>query len=155
MSEIRINILDASRAVNGTLHGSLADAILAGLAAEPETIEELEHAIARFAKPEDNEHLKNIYETGEIRPDATIRNFRIVQKEGQRTVVRSIDYYSLDAIISVGYRVNSVRATQFRQWATSVLREFAIKGYVLDRLFENDFDKIVKQIEAGTKKARK
>ena len=55
MSELRINILDASRAVNGTLHGSLADSILAGLAAEPETIEELEHAMTRFAKPADNE----------------------------------------------------------------------------------------------------
>ena len=80
-----------------------------------------------------NEHLKNIYEQGEVSPDATIRKFRIVQTEGKREVSRNVDFYNLDAIISVGYRVNSVRATQFRQWATKVLREFAIKGYVLDK----------------------
>ena len=80
-----------------------------------------------------NEHLKTIYEQGEVEPEATIRKFRIVQKEGNREVRRNVDFYNLDAIISVGYRVNSVRATQFRQWATQVLREFAIKGYVLDK----------------------
>jgi hypothetical protein len=80
-----------------------------------------------------NEHLKTIYEQGEVEPEATIRKFRIVQKEGNREVTRTVDFYNLDAIISVGYRVNSVRATQFRQWATQVLREFAIKGYVLDK----------------------
>lgn len=80
-----------------------------------------------------NEHLKTIYEQGEVKPEATIRKFRIVQKEGNREVSRNVDFYNLDAIISVGYRVNSVRATQFRQWATQVLREFSIKGYVLDK----------------------
>ena len=80
-----------------------------------------------------NEHLQNIYSQGEIAREATIRNFRIVQAEGSREVARQVDHYNLDAIISVGYRVNSVRATQFRQWATQVLREFAIKGYVLDK----------------------
>ena len=80
-----------------------------------------------------NEHLKNIYAQQELTPEATIRKFRIVQKEGKRNVSREVDFYNLDAIISVGYRVNSVRATQFRQWATQVLREFAIKGYVLDK----------------------
>ena len=80
-----------------------------------------------------NEHLKNIYKQGELMVEATIRKFRIVQIEGKREVNRNIDFYNLDAIISVGYRVNSVRATQFRQWATQVLREFAIKGYVLDK----------------------
>jgi len=80
-----------------------------------------------------NEHLKNIFEQGEVTLEATIRKFRIVQKEGNREVTRNIDFYNLDAIISVGYRVNSVRATQFRQWATQVLKEFAIKGYVLDK----------------------
>jgi hypothetical protein len=80
-----------------------------------------------------NEHLKTIYEQGEVELEATIRKFRIVQKEGNREVTRNVDFYNLDAIISVGYRVNSVRATQFRQWATQVLREFAIKGYVLDK----------------------
>ena len=71
-----------------------------------------------------SEHLKNIYEAQELQRDATIRKFRIVQKEGAREVSRQFDFYNLDAIISVGYRVNSVRATQFRQWATQVF----IKG---------------------------
>lgn len=80
-----------------------------------------------------NYHLKEIYKSGEIQEQATIRKFRIVQQEGNRTVNRDVEFYNLDAIISVGYRVNSVRATQFRQWATQVLKEYAIKGYVLDR----------------------
>ena len=80
-----------------------------------------------------NYHLKEVFESGEVQPEATIRKFRIVQIEGSREVTRGVDFYNLDAIISVGYRVNSVRATQFRQWATQVLREFAIKGYVLDK----------------------
>jgi len=78
-------------------------------------------------------HLKEIYKSNEIEKDRTTRKFRVVQQEGERTVNRNIDFYNLDAIISVGYRVNSIRATQFRQWATNVLREFAIKGFVLDR----------------------
>ncbi len=80
-----------------------------------------------------NEHLINIYKSKELSQEATIRNFRIVQKEGNREVTRTIDHYSLDAIISVGYRVNSQRATQFRQWATQILTNFAIKGYVIDK----------------------
>ncbi len=80
-----------------------------------------------------SEHLKNIYATGELVREATFRKFRTVQPEGGRDVMRNVDFYNLDAIISVGYRVNSVRATQFRQWATGVLREFAIKGFVLDK----------------------
>lgn len=80
-----------------------------------------------------NEHLQNIYEQGELAREATVRKFRIVQKEGQREVARNVDFYNLDTIISVGYRVNSVRATQFRQWATQVLRDFALRGYVLDK----------------------
>jgi hypothetical protein len=80
-----------------------------------------------------NEHLSAIYARSELSTDRTIRKFRIVAREGTRTVSREIDHYNLDAIISVGYRVNSIRATQFRQWATQVLRQFAIRGYVLDR----------------------
>lgn len=80
-----------------------------------------------------SEHLKNVYDSAELLREATIRKFRTVQSEGERQVARNVDFYNLDAIISVGYRVNSVRATQFRQWATGVLREFALKGYVLDR----------------------
>lgn len=80
-----------------------------------------------------NEHLQNIYKSDELSKEATIRKFRIVQTEGNREVTRKIDFYNLDAIISVGYRVNSRRATQFRKWATQVLKAFAIKGYVLDK----------------------
>jgi len=80
-----------------------------------------------------NYHLKEIYKSAEIQENGTVRKFRIVQQEGKRQINRDIDFYNLDAIISVGYRVNSIRATQFRQWATQVLREYAIKGYVLDK----------------------
>lgn len=80
-----------------------------------------------------NYHLKEIFRSGELQAAATVRKFRIVQTEGSREVGREIEFYNLDAIISVGYRVNSQRATQFRQWATAVLRDFAIRGYVLDK----------------------
>ena len=75
-----------------------------------------------------SEHLGNVFSSGELEREATIRKFRIVRTEGSRQVTRSIDHYNLDAIISVGYRVNSVRATQFRQWATGVLRDFAVRS---------------------------
>mgnify|MGYP001130514946 CR=1 FL=1 len=78
-------------------------------------------------------HLKNIYETGELTQEATTENFSVVQNEGERQVNRKLKFYNLDAIISVGYRVNSTRATQFRQWCTFVLRQFAIRGYVIDK----------------------
>ena len=83
--------------------------------------------------PTVSEHLSNLYTQGEISEPATLRNFRTVQKEGARNVARNVDYYNLDAIIAVGFRVNSARAIQFRQWATGVLRDFAIRGYVLDK----------------------
>jgi len=83
--------------------------------------------------PTINEHLANLYAQGEIAKDSTIRNFRTVQKEGNRDVVRNLDFYNLDAIIAGGFRVNSARAVQFRQWAMGVLRDFAIRGYVLDK----------------------
>lgn len=78
-------------------------------------------------------HLKNIYETGELTQEATTENFSVVQNEGERMVNRKLKFYNLDAIISVGYRVNSTRATQFRQWCTFILRQFAIRGYVIDK----------------------
>ncbi|MCK4505138.1 MAG: virulence RhuM family protein [Candidatus Aegiribacteria sp.] len=77
-------------------------------------------------------HMKNIYETGELAVTATVAKIASVQIEGSRRVKRKVDYYSLDAIISVGYRVNSYQATQFRIWATRTLKEFMIKGFVLD-----------------------
>ena len=78
-------------------------------------------------------HLRNIYDSGELEEKATTEKISVVRQEGTREVNRSLLFYNLDAVISVGYRVNSIRATQFRQWATSVLREFAIRGYVLDK----------------------
>lgn len=80
--------------------------------------------------PTINEHLKNIFASGELDEQAVIRKFRTTAADGKNYQTQ---HYNLDAIISVGYRVNSVRATQFRQWATQVLREFAIKGFVLDK----------------------
>ncbi|MEO9214673.1 MAG: RhuM family protein [Rhodanobacter sp.] len=77
-----------------------------------------------------SEHLKNIIVSDELAEDAVVRKFRITAADGKTCATNQ---YNLDAIISVGYRVNSVRATQFRQWATGVLREFALKGHVLDR----------------------
>ncbi len=77
-------------------------------------------------------HLKEIFKTGELEELATTRKIRVVQKEGSRDVSRDLDFYNLDAIIAVGYRVNSYEATQFRIWATKTLREYIIKGFVLD-----------------------
>lgn len=82
------------------------------------------------------EHLKHIFESGELQEEVVCRKFRLTTQHGAiegKTQTRDVTFYNLDAIISVGYRVNSIRATQFRRWATSVLRQFAIKGYVLDR----------------------
>lgn len=102
-----------------------------------------------------SEHLGNIYKTNELQRDVTVRKIRTVQNEGEREVTRNIDFYNLDAIISVGYRVNSQQATQFRIWATKTLREFIIKGFVLDderlkqggQLFGKDyFDELLERI---------
>jgi len=79
-----------------------------------------------------NEHLKSIYNDGELAPEATIRKFRIVRQEGSREVTRQIEHYNLDAILAVGYRVRSQRGVQFRRWATERLREYLLKGFVLD-----------------------
>ncbi|HEM5141151.1 TPA: virulence RhuM family protein [Streptococcus suis] len=82
--------------------------------------------------PAISKHLKNIFEEGELDEGATISKMETVQTEGIREVIRQVDYYNLDAIISVGYRVNSQKATKFRQWATTVLREYMIKGFAMD-----------------------
>lgn len=99
-------------------------------------------------------HLKEIYGSGELTPEATLRRIRRVQTEGNRKVSREIDFYNLDAIISVGYRVNSSQATQFRIWATGTLREFIVKGFVLDderlklnkRFGKDYFDELLERI---------
>ncbi len=79
-----------------------------------------------------NEHLINIYKEVELDPEATIRKFRIVRKEGSREVARLIDHYSLEAILAVGYRVRSNRGVQFRRWATERLHEYLVKGFTMD-----------------------
>ncbi|HAU0840596.1 TPA: virulence RhuM family protein [Legionella pneumophila] len=98
-----------------------------------------------------NEHLQNIFSSGELQEDVVIRKFRITASDGKNY---NTQFYNLDAIISVGYRVNSKRATQFRQWATQVLREFAVKGYVIDKkrlengsfLGEDYFERLLAEI---------
>lgn len=101
-----------------------------------ETIWATQKAMAQLfdvGVPAINKHLNNIYSEGELSQSSTISKMEIVQMEGSREVTRQVDFYNLDAIISVGYRVNSTRATQFRQWCTFVLRQFAIRGYVIDK----------------------
>lgn len=101
-----------------------------------ETIWATQKAMAQLfdvGVPAINKHLNNIYSDGELSQSSTISKIEIVQMEGIREVTRQVDFYNLDAIISVGYRVNSTRATQFRQWCTFVLRQFAIRGYVIDK----------------------
>ena len=83
-------------------------------------------------KPAISKHLKNIYETGELKKAATVSIMETVQNEGGRDVKRDIEFYNLDAIIAVGYRVNSKKATQFRIWAIQSLKEYLIKGFVLN-----------------------
>lgn len=104
-----------------------------------------------------NEHIKNVFLEQELAENSTIRKFRIVQKEGDRKVTREIDFYNLDVIISVGYRVKSHRGTQFRIWATQKLSEYIIKGFVMDdeRLAEGKVRKIYfKEWEERIRKIR-
>ena len=83
-----------------------------------------------------SEHIKNIFQTNELSKNTTVRNFRIVQMEGNRAVSREITHYNLDLIISIGYRVNSVKGTQFRIWANKVLKDYLLKGYVVNHRIE-------------------
>lgn len=78
-------------------------------------------------------HLKNIYKEKELNPKATVAKNATVQREGGREIVREIEYYNLDAILSVGYRVSSKKATQFRIWATSILRKYLVEGHALNK----------------------
>ena len=105
--------------------------------------------------PAISKHLSNIFESGELQKNATLSILETVQKEGNKQVKRKMEFYNLDAIISVGYRVNSYQATQFRIWATKILKEFIIKGFVLDderlkqgkQVFGKDyFDELLERI---------
>ncbi|MDE7396613.1 MAG: virulence RhuM family protein [Muribaculum sp.] len=91
-----------------------------------------------------SEHLSHIFESGELSRAATVRKFRIVRKEGNRDVARNLEYFNLDVIISVGYRVNTIRGIQFRQWANKILKEYLLKGYAVNQrlmLLEDRIDR--------------
>lgn len=104
--------------------------------------------------PAISKHLKNIYESKELSPEANVSKMEIVQMERERRVTREVEVYNLDATIAVGYRVNSIKATHFRIWATNTLREFIIKGFVLnDQMLKNEpafgknyFDELLEKI---------
>ena len=97
-------------------------------------------------------HLKNIYEDQELLPEATTEDFSVVRQEGKRQVKRTIKHYNLDAVLSVGYRVNSKRAVQFRQWATKILRDHLVKGFTLN---QQRFEKNARELESALKLIRK
>ena len=102
-----------------------------------------------------NEHIQKIYEDGELTDEATIRNFRIVQTEGSRQVSRQVKHYNLQMIIAVGFKVNNDRAVQFRKWAHTIVKDYTIQGWVMDRdrlktggsvLTKEYFDHLLEQI---------
>ena len=96
-------------------------------------------------------HIRNVYKEGELEKEATVKNFLIVQEEGGRQVSRNVLYYNLDVIISVGYRVKSLRGTQFRQWANRVIKEYMLKGYAVNQrllAMEEKMDKKFHTIES-------
>jgi prophage maintenance system killer protein len=97
--------------------------------------------------PNINEHISNVFAEGELEPAATIRKFRIVRQEGQRQVEREIDHYNLDVIISVGYRVKSTQGTQFRIWASHVLKNYLVQGYALNKQRLEAQQENIKQLE--------
>ena len=106
-------------------------------------------------QPAISKHLNNIYNDNELDKKSTYSKMELVQKEGNRTVKRKVEFYNLDAIISVGYRVNSKKATQFRRWATNILKTFTIQGYVLDKermkngsfIDKDYFEKLLEEID--------
>jgi hypothetical protein len=100
------------------------------------------------------EHLLKIYEEGELNRDSTTRNFRVVQNEGGRKVSRDIDHYNLDAIISVGYRVNSQKATKFRIWATGIIKQYIRDGYVINEAVLRDDPKRLSDLAAKIRELR-
>jgi prophage maintenance system killer protein len=102
--------------------------------------------------PAISKHIKNIYATAELAPEGTVSKMETVRREGNRQVARSVEFYSLDMIISVGYRVNSVQATRFRIWATRTLKEHLTRGYTLNR---QRFEQNARELEAALQLVRK
>lgn len=120
---------------NFILHTTPSGEVRVDVYLEDETVWLTQKAMSELfgvVKSTISEHLSNIFESNELTKEATVRNFRTVQTEGNRDVNRELEFYNLDAIISVGYRVNSSKATQFRIWATNTLKEYIIKGFALD-----------------------
>lgn len=101
-----------------------------------------------------SEHIKNIFDSKELSREATVRNFRTVRQEGARSVTRTIEFFNLDVIISVGYRVNTVRGIQFRQWANKVLKEYLLRGYAVNQRlmqFEDRMDRRLSEHDSQIK----
>ncbi len=96
-----------------------------------------------------SEHIKHIFKENELSSIETVRKFRTVQKEGSKSVSRELDHYSLDIIISIGYRVNSKRGTQFRQWATQRLKDFLLKGYAVNQTRLEQLQQIIQLVSAS------
>ena len=120
---------------NIVLYGNIDDGPVVAVVVENETLWLTQKQMAElFNCSSDNIslHLKNIFNSGELDPISTTEESSVVQTEGTRRISRTVKYYNLDAIIAVGYRVNSKQATHFRQWATQVLKEYIIKGFALD-----------------------
>ncbi len=92
-------------------------------------------------------HIRNLYKEGELSPESTTEYFSVVQKEGKREVLRKIQYYNLDVIISVGYRVKSKRGTQFRIWANKILKDYLVKGYALNEKRLKEQSEKIKELE--------
>jgi hypothetical protein len=101
-------------------------------------------ALFDSSKANISEHIKNIYDTHELDKNSTVRKFRTVQKEGKREVVRQIDYFNLDMIIALGYRVNTKRGTEFRIWATKTLKEYLLRGYAVNYRFQQVDEKLMR-----------
>ena len=128
-------LLSTSKEKNIVLYGNIDDGPVVAVVVENETLWLTQKQMAElFNCSTDNisMHLKNIFNEGELDPISTTEESSVVQTEGARQITRTVKYYNLDAIIAVGYRVNSKQATHFRQWATQVLKEYIIKGFALD-----------------------
>ena len=151
-------ILESARPAGALPLHTFDDSLKVGVLFKDETAWLTQKTMAELfgvGVPAVNKHLKNIFESGELDAQATISKMEMVRSEGGREVVRQVEIYNLDAIIAVGYRVNSYQATQFRIWATKTLREFMVKGFVLDderlkqgkTLFGKDyFDELLERI---------
>ena len=127
--------MSINKEVQFLMYNTPQEDVKVGVVVKDETIWLTQKAMALLfgvQVPAINKHLSNIYDEGELKKEATISKMEIVQKEGNRDIAREMEFYNLDAIISVGYRVNSSKATQFRIWATQIIKEYMTKGFALD-----------------------